>query len=115
MAAAEELDDLVSQARVLSVRGGEVGAFADAFLRVHARLSPAGNGVAGVVPKGFRGRYILEPQTGVPVFARSEWIERKHGRVVIYDLVWLDGEPQAVGAVWHTAKNGNGNGVGGRP
>jgi len=47
------------------------------------------------------GRHVLEPQTGVPVYALSEWIVRRFGKVKVVDAVRLYGRPVPVGAVFY--------------
>uniref|UniRef100_A0A6M3LGN3 Uncharacterized protein n=1 Tax=viral metagenome TaxID=1070528 RepID=A0A6M3LGN3_9ZZZZ len=49
------------------------------------------------------GRWVMEPQTGVPVYARSEWIVRHIGPVKVVECVRMYGRPVSVGAVTYGA------------
>jgi hypothetical protein len=57
---------------------------------------------------------VIDPETGVPVYALSEWIVRKRGKAKVIECVRLYGRPVPVGAIFHGDMSGGGSNGGGQ-
>ncbi len=50
------------------------------------------------------GRWVIEPQTQVPVYARTEWIVRRFGKSIVMEAIRINGKPVPVGSVFYPAQ-----------